>query len=153
MRYTYVMSLQTTIKEDMIAAMRAKDTVKLTTLRGLIASFTNEALAKGKNELIDDEVVGLVKRAVKQRKDSIDQFTKGGRPELAAAEQIELKILESYLPATMNVEDIKKIAAAKKAELGITDKTKAGQLMGILIKELKGKADGADVKVAVEALF
>lgn len=145
--------MQKEIREDMIAAMRARDTVKLITLRGLIASFTNEALAKGKNELAEDEVVTLVKRAVKQRKDSIEQFTKGGRPELAEAEQTELTILESYLPSTMSVGAIKKIAVAKKAELGITDKAKAGQLMGMLMKELKGKADGGDVKIAVESLF
>jgi len=145
--------MQKKIKEDMVAAMRAKDTIKLTTLRGLIASFANEALAKGKDGLADDEVVVLVKRAVKQRKDSIEQFTKGGRPELAEAEQVELTILESYLPASMSIAEIKKIAVAKKAELGITDKTKIGQLMGALVKELRGKADGANVKAAVDSLF
>lgn len=145
--------LQNKIREDMIAAMRAKDTVKVTTLRGLMAAINNEALAKGRSEISEDEAVAVIKRAVKQRKDSIEQFTKGGRADLAEAEQAELKILQSYLPLTMSVEEIRKVAEAKRAELGITEKAKSGMLVGAVMKELKGKADGADVKKAVEELF
>ena len=94
-----------------------------------------------------------MKKLVKQRKDSIEQFTNGGRPELAECEKYELGILEKYLPSAMPKAEIEKIATDLKAKLGITDKTKMGQLMGAVIKETKGKADGADVKEVVEKLL
>ncbi|MEK7134695.1 MAG: GatB/YqeY domain-containing protein [Patescibacteria group bacterium] len=144
------------IKADLKDAMRAKDAVKMTTLRGLLAAFTNELVAQKKkpDEPVTDEIaLAVIRRGVKQRKDAIEQFEKGGRPELAANEQAELTILGLYLPAQMPREEIKKIAEAKKAELGVTDKTKLGQLTGAIMKDLKGKADGADVKAVVESLF
>ncbi len=150
------MSLQTTIKGQIKEAMLAKDQLKLSVVRGLVAAFTNELVAKGRKpqeELSDEDVLSVIRRAVKQRKDSIEQFTSGGRSELAEAENAELKILETYLPQMMSREDIKKVAEAKKVELGITDKAKLGQFVGMLMKELKGKADGGDVKAVAESLF
>ncbi len=151
------MSIITTIKTHTIEAMKAHEEVRVITLRGVSAAFMNELVAKGKpgqKELTDDEAVAVLKRLVKQRRDSIEQFTKGGRADLAAAETAELKILESYLPATMPREEIKKIAAAKLAELGGTvDKAKAGQFTGTIMKELKGRADGADVKAVIDELL
>lgn len=133
----------------------AKDETKTLVLRGIQAEIQKELIAKksAATEATDDEALAIIKRLVKQRKDSIDQFTKGGRPELAADETKELKILEVYLPATMSKEDIQKIALAKKAELNVTDKAGAGKLIGVISKELKGKADGADIKAVVDALF
>jgi uncharacterized protein YqeY len=150
------MSLQQTMRDGIKAAMIAKDAVRLTVLRGLISAFTNESVAKGKtpqDELADEDAVAVIKRAVKQRKDSIDQFTKGNRLDLVETENAELKILETFLPQTMSKEDIKKIAEAKKAELGVTDKAGMGKFMGAVMKELKGKADGNDVKEVIESLF
>jgi len=95
----------------------------------------------------------VVKRGVKQRKDSIEQFRKGGREDLATNEEAELKILEAFLPASLGREEIKKVAEKKKAELNVTEKAKAGVLVGAVMKELKGKADGADVKTVVDSLF
>jgi uncharacterized protein YqeY len=103
--------------------------------------------------LTDEEVLNVIRRAVKQRKDSIDQFEKGGRPELAESEKAELTVLETYLPAQMSKEEVMKVAMAKKNELCVTDKSKSGQLMGALMKELKGKADGDVVKSVVDELF
>lgn len=140
----------------MVAAMKSKDPVRVGVLRGLSAAFTNELVAKKKmpNEsLSDEDSQTVIMRAIKQRKDSIDQFKKGGREDLVAAETAELRVIEEYAPKLMSPDEVAKIAAAKKAELGVTDKSKMGQLMGTLMKELKGKADGADVKAAVEALF
>jgi uncharacterized protein YqeY len=136
--------------------MIAKDPVKLNVYRGILSAFTNELVAKGKtpqDTLSDEECMVVVKKLSKQRKDSIEQFEKGGRPELAAAEKEELTIIEILLPASMSKDDIRKIAEAKKAEMGITDKAKMGMLMGAVIKETKGNADGADVKEVVEGLF
>lgn len=137
-------------------AMRAKDTVKLNVVRGLISACTNEAVSKNKGPdgvLSEDEVLSVVMRAAKQRKDSIQQFTGGGRPELAEGEKAELAILETMLPDQMSRQEIEAAAKAKAAELGITDKTKANQLMGMLMKDLKGKADGTVVKEVVDAMF
>jgi len=150
------MSIQQNMRDGIKAAMIAKDTIKLTVLRGLVTSFTNELVATGKtpqDELTDEAAITVIKRAVKQRKDSVDQFTKGGRLDLVANEEAELKILETFLPQSMSKEDIKKIAEAKKAELGVTDKAGMGKFMGVLMKELKGQADGNDVKEVVESLF
>jgi uncharacterized protein len=147
------MSLKEQIKSQIKEAMLAKDTVRLGVLRGLSAAFMSEEIAKGKNDLTDEETLAVIKRAVKQRKDSIEQFTKGGRPELAETETAELKILETFLPQTMSKDEIKKVAEAKKTQLNVTDKSKLGALVGAVMKELKGKADGGDVKEVVESLF
>lgn len=152
----HFMPLQLNIKSEIKEAMMAKDQVRLLVVRGLVAAFLNESVAKGKkptDELSDEDALAVIKRAVKQRKDSIEQFTNGGRADLAESEKAELAILEKYLPQTMSREEIKKIAVAKKAEMGITDKAKLGQFVGTLMKELKGKADGGDVKVVAESLF
>jgi len=148
--------LQGQIREELTAAMKAKEEPKLTVLRGLISAFTNELVASGKkptDELSDDEILAVIKRQVKQRKDANEQYRKGGRDDLAQSEQAELEVLEVYLPQMMSVEEIKPLAEAKKEELGVADKSSMGKLIGALMKDLNGKADGGDVKVAVESLF
>ena len=152
------MTISEQIRAELKEAMMAKDTTKMMTLRGLLSGFTNELVAIGKkpqDAISDDEALAVIKRAVKQRKDAIEQFTNGGRADLADSEKAELAVLEVYLPAQMSREEIQKVVDAKKAELGIdtTDKTKAGILMSTCMKELKGKADGSDVKVVVDAMF
>ena len=144
------------IKEGIKIALLSKDSIRLSVLRGLLAAFTNELVAtkrKPQEELSDEEVIAVIKRTVKQRKDSIDQFRKGGREDLASSEESELKILETFLPKMMSKEDVKKKAIEVKEKLGMTDKSKIGQLIGATMKELKGMADGTDVKEAVESLF
>lgn len=147
-----------TIKDQVKEAMRAKDTVRLDTLRALNAAAQNELMngTAGSDMLADDKMLAIVKRAVKQHKDSIDQFKKGGRQDLVDKEEAELKILESYLPATMSREEIKKIASAKldkmKAE-GTFDPKAGGKLTGLIMKELAGKADGSDVKAVLDELL
>ena len=150
------MALQQKIKEDMIAAMKEHNTARVSVLRGLMTAFTNELVAmrrKPDGELSDDEALAVLRRQAKQRKDSMEQFTAGGRPDLAEKESAELGIIEPYLPMMMPQEEIEKIAAAKKAELGITDPAQKNQLMGILMKELRGRADGTVVKGVVDVLF
>ncbi len=153
--YTFLM-LHEKIKEDMKDAMRAKNEIKVMTLRGLLSAFTNELVAQKKKptEILDDEaVLAVINRAAKQCKDSIEQFEKGGRSELAESEKAELEIIKEYLPQMMSQEEILPIAEAKKKEMGIEDESKKGQLVGAIMKELKGKADGGDVKEVVEKLF
>lgn len=149
------MSLQTTIKESIKDAMKNKDMARLMTLRGLSSTFTNEAVNLGKGpqgELSDEEVIALITREAKRRKDSINQYTEGGRADLATDEQAELAILEEFLPTMMTADEIRPFAEAKKAEMG-ADSSKIGQLVGAVMKDLKGKANGDDVKAVVESLF
>ncbi|TSC57265.1 MAG: hypothetical protein Greene041679_362 [Parcubacteria group bacterium Greene0416_79] len=144
------------IDELIPEAMRAKDTVRLTVLRSLKAAFVNESIAlkkTGGEPLTDAEALAVIRRLGKQRKDSIEQFRKGSREELAKAEEAELAVLDAFLPTQLSEEEIRKIAQVKKETLGISDKTKIGQLIGAVMKETKGCADGALVKKVVEGVF
>ncbi len=148
--------IQQQLRKEMVEAMRAKDTVRLTTIRSLISSFTNELIAKKRKpneELSDEDALIVIKRAAKQRKDSIEQFEKGNRNDLAEKEKEELEIIENYLPQVMDIEEIKKVVIAKKESLEIIDKKDIGKLIGAVMQELKGKADGSDVKSVIERLF
>jgi uncharacterized protein YqeY len=150
------MSLHQQIRDSLKDALKAKEEVRLRTVRSMITAFTNEAVATGgtpQTMLTDEQVLAVIKRLAKQRKESILQYEAANRPELTAPEKDELVVLEGYLPQMMSQDEIRPIAEAKKAELGIDDKSKMGQLMGAIIKELAGKADGGDVKAVVESLF
>jgi hypothetical protein len=146
------------IQKEIPEAMRAKDQVRLTTLRGVLASFTNEAVAlkrKPQDKLSDDEAISVIRRLVKQRKDSIEQFQKGGRKDLADNEKAELKILEEFLPAQMSEEKIREIVLKKLDEFknGSTSSPQMGQFMGAVMKETRGQADGTLVKKIVEEML
>lgn len=150
------MSLHTSLRDSLKEAMKAKDAVKLRTVRSIMTACTNELVATGKtpqDELDDASVLAVIKRLAKQRKESIVQYEAAGRQDLADPEKEELVVLESYLPTLMTEEEIRPVAEAKKAELGIKDRSKMGMLVGAVMKELAGKADGGDVKVVVESLF
>ena len=144
------------IRTDMIVAMKAKDDLRVQTLRGALAAFTNELVAKGRKpteELDDKDVVVVLKRLAKQRKEAAEQYEKGGRAELAQKEASELKIIEEYLPQMVSREEIEKVARAKKEELGVADASGAGKLTGAVMKELGGNVDGAVVKEIVASLL
>lgn len=148
--------MQDTITTDLVAAMRAKDSLKVDVLRGLKAAFTNELVAtkrKPTDPLPDEDVTAVIRREVKKRKESSEAFRAGNRTELADKEDSERVILEAYLPALMSKDDIRKIVEAKKVEMGVTDKKDMGKFMGAVMKDLAGKADGADVKEIINSLF
>lgn len=150
------MSLHTQIKESIKDAMKAKDTVRLTVVRGLTTAFMNELVATKRTPtdvLSDEEVLAVITREAKRRKDSIEQFTAADRGDLAVDEQAELVILEEYLPTLMSIDEIKAFVTPKIAEAGAIDKTKIGQFIGGIMKDLKGRADGAEVKSVVEELL
>ncbi|HRH55568.1 MAG TPA: GatB/YqeY domain-containing protein [Candidatus Paceibacterota bacterium] len=150
------MTLHETIKAGIPDALRAKDEVRLRTLRSLASMMTNEVVAKKRKPgefLTDEEAFAVVKRAANQRKDSIEQFTAGGRPELAEPEKEELVVIESFLPSMMSQEEIAVIAKEKMAAMGVTEKKDAGRFIGALMQDLKGKADGGDVKAVVDTLL
>jgi uncharacterized protein YqeY len=159
-----------TIKDQIKEALRAKDTIRLDTLRGLNALFQNELLSgradggragggsggAGAEFLSDEKALPLIKRSIKQRRDSIEQFEKGGRIDLATKEKAEMSILESFQPAMMSRGEIKIVARqrieAAKSE-GTFDQKAVGKLTGMIMKELAGNADGRDVKEIVEELL
>ena len=132
--------------------MLARDAVRLGVVRGLVAAFTNELVTKKRKpdeELSDEDVLSVISRQVKQRKDSIEQFEKGNRADLVDAEKAELLILEKYLPTQMSEEEIIAFVQSKpKPDVSIKN-----QFMGGIMKELKGKADGMLVKKAIDSLF
>lgn len=150
------MTLHESIKQGIPEAMKARDAIRLRTLRSLSTMMTNEVVAKKRKPdefLTDEEALAVIKRAASQRKDSIEQFESAGRHELAEPEKEELAVLEAYLPTLMSEEEVLPIAEAKKAELGITDKKDTGRFMSAVMQELKGKADGATVKAVVDKLL
>ena len=155
------MSIHETIKNQIKEAMRAKDSVRLDTLRGLNALFLNEmlnnkSLDQNAQHLPDDKVLALIKRSVKQRQDSIRQFEIGKRPDLAEKEQAELKILETFLPKSSTkaeIEIVVKRLASEIMKTGTLDQKSVGKLTGMTMKELGGNADGNDVKEVIESLI
>ncbi len=144
------------IKNDLKIAMKAHNDIAKNTLKGLLSAFTNEVISQGgkpQDEVTDEIAVKVIKRMVKQRKDAISQFKEGGRDDLVENESKELEILEKYLPEQMSEEEILKITTKKKEELGIEDKSKMGILIGAVMKETAGNADGGVVKNIVTSLF
>lgn len=150
------MSIHTELRTTLKEAMKARDEVRLRTVRGIMTACTNELVATSRtpqDELTDEQTIGVIKRLAKQRKESITQYEAAARPELAVPEKEELVILETYLPQLMSREEIRPLVEAKIAELGAVDKSKIGVLIGSLMKELQGKADGGDVKAVVEEVL
>ena len=150
------MSIHETLKAAIPEALRAHDETRLRTLRSLVTAMTNEVVAKKRkpDELLsDDEAIAVLKRAANQRKDSIEQFEKGNRPDLATPEKDELTIIEGYLPAQMSREEIESFVKQKMVETGVSSKAEAGKFTGMVMKDLKGRADGGDVKAVVDSLL
>lgn len=147
------MSIQADLKVQMVEALKAKEKVRLSVIRGLLTEFTNELVAQKKtpqDELLDEDAMRVISREAKKRKDSIEQFTSAGRTDLTDPEKEELAVLEEYLPEMISAEEVEKVVQQKKEALGVTDKSAMGQLMGAVMAELKGKADGTLVKQLVE---
>ncbi|MEK7145712.1 MAG: GatB/YqeY domain-containing protein [Patescibacteria group bacterium] len=138
------------LMDDLKQAMLQKEELKVSTLRMLKAElmkYEKEAVGQA---VTDEVALNMVQRLVKQRKDSAEQFKNGGRPELAEKEEQEIAILMTYMPAQMGEDEVRAIVKSKKEALGVTDKSGVGKLMGALMGELKGKADGALIKRVVD---
>lgn len=150
------MTLHEQIKNNIKESMKSGDKVRLEVMRGLVTAFTNELVATKRTPqdlLTDEEVIKVITRASKQRKDSIEQFTKGDRMDLVDIETDQLHILEEYLPKLMEIEEIEEFVKGKIEELPIKDVAKKGMFIASIMKDLKGKADGAIVKEVVDKLF
>ena len=144
------MSLKEQIMADMTAAMKAKDAARTSTLRMLKAAIQNRQIEKG-SELDDEEISKLLRSQVKQRRDSVEQFQKGGRQELADKEQAEIVVIESYLPQAASQEDVEQAVSAVITETGATSLKDMGMVMKAAMARLTGKnADGKAVSDAVK---
>lgn len=132
------------ISEDLKTAMRAKDTLSLNTLRALKSAIRNAAIAKGGADATLDgsEESGIIRKQVKQRQDSIEQFEKAGRSELAENEQAEIAVLEKYLPAALTPQELATLVSAAIDESGATSRADMGKVMKILQESTGGRADG-----------
>lgn len=146
------MSLKQTIAEDMKAAMKEGNVLKRDTLRMLDSMIKNTEIEKMKKEtgLTDEEVIEVVTRAVKQRKDSISQFEAGGRPELAEKEKNEIEILSAYMPAQLGEAEVRKVVKEVILAAGAASKADMGKVMGQVMSRLKGQTEGNLVKKIVE---
>ena len=143
------MSLKDQITEDMKVAMRAKDAPRLLTIRGLLAACKQREVDE-RIVLDDAAVIAIIDKLVKQRKDSIAQFTAGNRPDLVEKEASELQVLEGYLPKRLGADEVAAEVAAVVAELGASGPGDMGKVMGAVKAKLAGKADMGMVSAAVK---
>jgi len=146
------MSLQTDIESAMRAAMKARDGVRVSTLRLAMAAAHNRQIELG-HELTDAEVIEVLDRQVKQRRESIELYRKGGRPELAGAEEAELAVLREFLPEPLTDAELERLAREAVAATGAQGPADMGRVMGALVPQTKGRADGKAVSEMVRRLL
>jgi uncharacterized protein len=147
------MSLLEQIEKDVIAAMKAKEEIKVSTIRMLKSAVMNYLIQAKKDKAEDADVLGVVTKQAKQRRESLESFEKAGRKDLADKEKAELAILESYLPKQLSDEEL--LAEVRKAiaSSGATSPADMGKLMKVLMPVVQGKADGKRVQEAVKSLL
>jgi uncharacterized protein YqeY len=144
------MPLKTRITEDMKTAMRAKDAARLSTVRMLLAAIKQREVDE-RIELTDADVLSVIEKMIKQRRDSIAQFEAGRRPDLAAVERAEIAVLCAYLPAQVGEAEIDALVAEAIAATGAAGPAGIGKVMGVLKPKLAGRADMAMVAARIKA--
>ncbi len=147
------MSLKERILDDLKTAMKAKETDKTMVLRSVKAKILEKEISErkgGESSLNDEQIIEVLMKAAKQRKESIEQFQEGGREELAEKEANELEIIERYLPALMSEEEIREAAQKEIERLEISSMAEMGKVMGALMGKLKGKAEGSVISKVVK---
>lgn len=147
------MSIKEQIFSDLKDAMKAKDQDRLRVLRSLKAKLMEKEIAErqgGEAELSDEQALQVLTKAAKQRKESITQFRDGGREDLVANEEMELEIIEAYLPEMMSEDEVRTIIKDKISAMGASGPQDMGKVMGPLMGQLKGKADGSLVSKIVK---
>jgi uncharacterized protein YqeY len=148
------MTLEERLNNDLKDAMRSGDETRKLAIRGVKTAITQAKVAgTAMRELTEQEVLAVIAKQVKQRRDSIEEFTKGNRPDLVAKEQAEIDVLVAYLPKQLGEGEIRERAKAVIAELGVTDVKGIGQVMKRLTAELKGVADGGTINRVVRELL
>jgi len=148
------MGMKDKLAQDLKRALRAGDTQRKSVIRMLLAAITNEEKAgKSERELTEEEILGIVSRQVKQRKESIEAYEKGGRQDLVEEETAQLSILLEYLPEQMSRGEIVAAASQAISEVSATGPKDMGQVMRCLMPRLKGRADGRTVNQVVRELL
>ena len=148
------MSLKERIGEDIKSAMKAKDKIRLETVRGIKKAILEKEVSlrpKGIDSLTEQQEIELLAQQAKQRRDSIEQFAKAGRDDLAEKEKQELAILETYLPEQVDDSELESIVDEIIASVGATSAKDLGKVMGAAMKQLKGKADGKKIQALVKS--
>jgi len=147
------MSLEKKIDKDLIVSLKARDEIKVSTLRFLKAALKNYAIEKKAKELKDQDIISIIRKQMKQRLDSIEAYEKGNRPKLLDKEKKELEILKSYMPEELPVDELKKIVSQAVKESGAKTTREMGKVMGLVIPEVGGRAGGKIIsKLVVEEL-
>jgi len=146
------MSLQEKLDNDLKTAMRAKDELRKLVIRSLLSSMNYAEIAKQK-KLDDAGIIEVIAKEIKQRRESIEAYEKGNRPDLVANEKAEMVILQEYMPAQMSSEEITAIVQAVIAEVGAKGPGDKGKVMQKLMPQVKGKADGGIVNNIVTELM
>ena len=147
------MTLQEHLSQEIKSAMLAKDADRLGTLRLLKSAMGYVQIERKTESLSDGDVVALVQKEVKKRRDSVEQFEKGGRPELAAKEKQEIAVLETFLPQAMSEADLEQLVCATIQELGATSKKDMGQVIKAVQAKAAGSADGKTISGLVGKLL
>jgi len=142
--------LQDQISQEYVVAMKARDTVKSSTLSFLRAQIKNVLIEKRVDHLDDVEVLGVIKKQIKQRQESITQYTQGGRQDLADKEAVELKILEAYVPQQMSAEQVQALVILAIAEVGARAPKDMGMVMKAMAVKVAGRADNKLVSELVK---
>ena len=138
------MTLKATITEDMKAAMRAREAARLSTIRLLLAAIKQKEVDE-RIDVSDADVVGIIDKMIKQRRESITHFDAGGRPELAAAERAEIELLQTYLPQPLSAAEVEALIAEAIANAGASGPSAMGKVMAALKPRLAGRADMGQV--------
>jgi uncharacterized protein YqeY len=143
------MAIKDTLEKDLIAALKSKDSVATGALRLLINAIKNEEL-KGKGEVDDNAVIGVLSTQAKQRRESIEAFENAGRTDLAEKEKRELEIIQNYLPKQLSEDELEKLVDEAIAEAGASSPKDMGKVMKLLTPKTKGRADGKMVSELVK---
>lgn len=147
------MNLREQLMADLKEAMRSGDQVRKSTLRMLLTAITNAEKEPGAGELTDDDIRAIIRRQVKQRRESIEQYKKGGRQDLVAQEEAELAVLLEYLPRQLTEEEIEAAAREMIQRVGATSPAQMGDVMRPLMAEIGDRADGRLVSQIVRRLL
>jgi uncharacterized protein YqeY len=150
---TNSMTLKEKLQQDLIQAMKSKNEIATSAIRMLKAAILRFETAGEKRTASDEDIIQITGKEIKQRRDSIDQFEKGGRGELAQKEKDEIAVLERYLPAQLSDSELRSIIKEIIAQTGATGKSDLGRVMGALMPRTKGKADGGAVNRIVQELL
>lgn len=141
------------LNENIKTAMKEKNSEKLLALRTLFSDVKNVAIKSGRKDLIDDDVVTAVQKAIKQRTDSAEQFRNGGRVELAVVEETQVEYFREYLPVQLSSEELTSIISETISSLGVTSKKEMGKVMKEITPKIKGKADMKVVNQIISSML